>query len=189
MSEPDDGERRIHKRAAFFGGISLRISDRYPTLRTKSEFRADAPLLLARAYFLLSDAYKPIRNFPDSLTDDFKKAAISALAVMVVRPFSPLDPEQVDDEIVYLANPMMALACANSWAAERNLFEHFPQDYLKRFYITLLNVRMPCLDGFIEAINSGGDYRSVDAIVLSPQEISILDDWVLKIFMLVNFRR
>lgn len=188
MSESDEGERRVHKRAAFFAGISQRISDHYPTLRIKSEFRADAPILLARVYFLLSDAYKPIRNFPDSLTDDFKKAAISAIAVMVIRPFSPLDPDRVDDEVVYLANPMLALACANSWAADRNLFEHFPHDYLKRFYITLLNVRMPALDGFIEAAN-GGDLRKVEPVSLSPQEISILDDWVLKIFMLVNFRR
>lgn len=178
---------RARQRAAFFAGMATRVADALPKIRQGTEFRADSPLLMAWVYFLLSDAYKPFRT--DGLTDDYKKAALSAVSVMVVRPFTPLDPHNVRDLTVYLANPILAMACANAWAADRNLLEHFPFDYLKRFYISLLNIRMPSLDRFCEAINEGGDYGGFTMVRLTPAEIAVLDDWTLKIYMLVNLKR
>lgn len=187
--EEFDRDGRVLKRAAFFAGMADRARSGFQNLNSRCEFRADSPLLISWVYFLLSDAYKPIRNLSDSLTDDYKKAALSSVAVMVIRPFVPLTPEQVDDLETYLANPIFALACANAWAADRNLFEHFPEDYLKRFYTSLLNVRMPSLNGFLDAVNSEADYREITSISLSHSELTTIDDWVLKIFMLVNQKR
>lgn len=185
----DDATNRVLRRAAFFSGIADRILKRLPGLLQQADFRADSPVLMSAAYFLLSDAYKSERNKSGSLTDEYKRAAISAIAVMVVRPISPLDPERVDSMTVYLANPLLALACANAWAADRDLLRHFPFDYMKRFYISLQALHFPSMQPFIDHVNDGGDYRDIDAITLSPGEIGAIDDWVLKIHMLCNIRR
>jgi hypothetical protein len=185
----DDENARVLKRAAFFAGMAERLASSLPAIQEHSEFRADSPVLMAKAYFLLSDAYKPFRNNAESLTDEYKRAAISALAVMVVRPFSPLQADNVESMTAYLANPIMALACANAWAAQRNLFAHYPFDYLKRFYLTLDSVRLPSLDHFVGRVNEGESWREIEGVGLSWQEIVLVDDWVLKIHMLCNQKR
>ncbi|WP_171904809.1 hypothetical protein, partial [Hoeflea olei] len=93
------------------------------------------------------------------MTDDCKKAAISAVAVMSLRPFAIVEPDDVRSNAVYFANPFYAFAVANSWLSSRNLVEHYPFDYLRRFYISLMRIRMPSLMPFIETINAGGNYR------------------------------
>jgi hypothetical protein len=185
----DKVDPRVLRRSAFFAGMASRVSDELPDLSRQTELRADAPLLMARAYFLLSDAYKPRRNDAGSLTDEYKRAALSALAVMAIRPFSPLAPDNVTSMQVYLANPLLALACANAWSAERNLFEFYPFDYLKRFYMSLHAVRLPSLDAFVEWANSGEEEARIDAIDLSSAEVALIDDWVLKFHMLCHLRR
>jgi hypothetical protein len=177
------------KRAGFFAGMASIVLSQLPRLSDHAEFRADSPILLAAAYFLLSDAYKPRRNQADSLTDEYKRAALSALAVMTIRPFVPFDPERVDDMWTYLANPILALACANAWVPQRNIAEHFPFDYLKRFYLSLLALRIEAFGRFIDLVNEGGDYREAKPLNLSSSDIMVVDDWVLKIYMLVNQRR
>jgi len=166
-----------------------RFQSNIPAISADTEFRPDSPLLMARAYFLLSDAYKPWRNEVGSLTDEYKRAALSALAVMAIRPFSPLDPDNVQSASAYLANPIFALACANAWAAKRDLISHFPFDYLKRFYLSLDAVRIPPLDEFIRVVNEDGDARSIKSIELDRSTLIAIDDWVLKIYMLCNQRR
>ena len=182
-------DNRVIRRAAFFAGMADRVLRSYPSLNATSEFRSDSPSLMAWTYFLLSDAYKPFRNMADSLTDDYKKAALSAIAVMVVRPISPIDPDRVDDLTLYLANPILALACANAWVSNRNLFAFFPPDYLKRFYTSLHATRVPALQPFCDAINSSEDHRQFQSITLSAPEIALIDSWCLKIHMLANMRR
>lgn len=189
MNDKNDVRARSLERAPFFNHIAQSILQRFPSLKSESYFRNDTPLILAEAYFLLSDSYKSIRN-NKTLTDDYKKSAISAVAVMVVRPFEPISgPENIDSLTLFLSNPMMALGCANAWAADRNLFEHYPHDYLKRFYITLDNIRIPSLDPFIDFKNGDLDEFDYSSFSLTREEISVLDDWVLKIHMLVNQKR
>jgi hypothetical protein len=185
----DDFVNRARKRGVLFAHIARRIQLEFPVLSKEAEFRADSPTLIGWAYFLLSDAYKAKRIPPNSLTDDYKKAALSALAVMAVRPFSPFEPGNVKKLEVLLANPMMALAAGNSWLGDRNLFDHYGRDYLKRFYSTLLSVRFPALEALIDAVNSGDDYSSVTAIDLSVMEIDTIDRWVLKFHMLHTHKR
>jgi hypothetical protein len=138
---------------------------------------------------LLSDAYKAKRIPPASLTDDYKKAALSALAVMAIRPFSPFEPGNVEKIELLLANPMLALAAGNSWLGDRNLFAHFGRDYLKRFYSTLLAVRFPALQPFIDAVNDEEDHSAIRAVSLSVGELDTVDQWVLKFHMLHTYKR
>lgn len=182
-------ESRARQRAVLFSHIAERTQKEFPAIVRETEFRADAPILTAWAYFLISDAYKSERIPETSLSDDFKKAAISALAIMVVRPFSPLDPDNVNSMDALLANPIFALAAGNSWLGDRNLFDHFGFDYLKRFFNTLLNVQMPSLAPFIEAINENGDYRQFIEIGLSKGELALVDSWVLKFNLLATSSR
>lgn len=177
---------RSYKRAAVYAHIAKELISAIPELARECTFRADAPFVLAWAYFLISDAYKPWRNKAGSLTDDYKKAAASALSVMVVRPFAPLDPDNVETRITLLANPIFAIAIGNSWAADRDLLHHYPFDYLKRFYNSLLNVRLPSLAEFIERANEGDDWQSITAIRLSNAETALIDGWVNKFYDLVH---
>lgn len=175
---------RVGKRAAFFSGMARQMNAFIPELAEETHFLPDAPVTLAHCYFLLSDDYKSARNKPGSRTDDFKKAALTAVAVMVVRPFSPLAPENVTTIEAYLANATFALACGNAWAANRNLFEHYPFDYLKRFYVTLDNVRIEALAEFKSHLLDGLSIRDIQSVSLTNRDQSVLDDWVLKFYML-----
>lgn len=123
------------------------------------------------------------------MTDDYKKAALSAISIMVIRPFEPIDPDNVDNLESYLANPIFALACANVWASQRNLFLHYPHDYLKRFYSSLLITQIESLDPFLNFIKKSEDHEHLVSIKLSSREIALIDSWVLKIHMLVNQKR
>jgi hypothetical protein len=185
----DEFLNRARKRGVLFAHIAQRMQLEFPVLSNEAEFRADSPTLIGWAYFLLSDAYKAKRIPPDSLTDDYKKAALSALAVMLVRPFSPFDPGNVKRFELLLANPMMALAAGNSWLGDRNLFDHYGRDYLRRFYSTLLSVRFPALQVFLDAVNNAEDYGSITRVELSSGELDIIDRWVLKFHMLHTHRR
>jgi hypothetical protein len=180
---------RARKRAVLFAHIAGEMQKAFPVLTQEAEFRADAPMLLGQAYFLLSDPYKSKRIPESSLTDDYKKAALSALAVMSIRPFSPLEEGNVQRFEILLANPMMALWVANSWLADRDLLSHFGFDYLKRFYSTLLNVRIPSLSPFIEAVNAGDDHSEITSIILSRDDLDLIDRWVLKFKMLSEQKR
>ncbi len=143
---------------------------------------------MAHAYYLLNDAYKERRG-QRSLTDDYKKAAISAITVMALRPFEPLDPDNIETNVAYFANPIYALACANAWLSDRNLLAHYPFDYLRRFYISMLRIRMPSLAPFITAINENEDYQAIETVSLSREEVEDIEEWILKFWQLANKKR
>ena len=179
---------RVLRRSPNFAEIAQKQLEKIPTLSSVTVYRQDSPLLLSQAYFLLSDSYKERRN-QATLTDDYKKAAISAVAVMTLRPFEPIEPENVTSSAVLFANPIYALACANSWLSDRNLVAHYPFDYLKRFYLSLLRIRMPSLDHFVDSANEGLDYRAIEAISLSREETEDIEEWILKFWQLANQKR
>jgi hypothetical protein len=185
----DEFRSKSRQRGVLFAHIANRIRQEFPLLDIETEFRSDSPTLIGWAYFLLSDAYKPWRVQAGNLTDDYKKAALSALAVMTIRPFSPIEPERVERFEVLFANPILAMAAANSWLSERNLFAHFGPDYLKRFYSSLLSVRLPSLQPFIDAVNSSDTYEDMESVALTHPEIDFIDQWVLIFHMLQNQRR
>jgi hypothetical protein len=180
---------RPRKRGVLFGHVAHEVQKLFPVLAQHSEYRADSPYILGHAYFLLSDQYKTKRIPPGSLTDDYKKAALSAITVMAIRPFSPLDPDNIRRHDVLLANPIMAVWSANAWLSDRDLLSHFGFDYLKRFYSSLLNVRIQSLQPFIDAVNEGEDFQEIKSIALASADVHVIDDWVLKFKMLREMKR
>lgn len=105
---------------------------------------------------------------------------------MTLRPFVPIDPGNVQLNAAYFANPIYAIAVANSWLSDRDLLQNFPFDYLRRFYHSLLRIRMPSLEPFIGCINSNGDYRSIESISLTWNEVEDIDGWIYKFWLLAN---
>ncbi|WP_156892565.1 hypothetical protein [Salaquimonas pukyongi] len=190
MSSNDFFENnRVQKRAAFFSGMAERLLGVYPEIGKYTHFTTDSPILLSHCYFLLSDSYKAARLKPESRTDDYKKAAISATAVMIVRPFAALNPDDVSNLEAFLANPIFAMACGNAWASNRDLFSSYPFDYLKRFYNTLHNVEIHAMEEFIQRLRADQPVTDITSVTLNRHDMAALDNWVEKFFMLCNQKR
>lgn len=182
MTDPER-EARVRARAVLFAEVARRVHANLEQDGVQLVFRADAPVVLSAAYFLLNDAYKQRRAKPGSLTDDHKKAALTAVATMVVRPFAPMNPD-AETFGATLANPIYAFACALSWLDPPASARRLPFDYLKRFYLSLLNVRMPSMARFIDLVNIDGRWQDYPPIAMSPSELDTIDDWVWRFFML-----
>ena len=176
---------RALRRSAFFQGIANIHLDHFGQLRQTTSFRAEAPLLIAYSYFLINDSYKRQRN-QNTLTDDYKKAAVSAIAVMALRPFEPLQPDFVEDDLTYFINPIYAMACANAWLSDRDLLARYPFDYLRRFYLSLVRIRIPSLQPFIDCVNVGGQHTAFSGINLTTDEVDEIEEWIWKFWMLAN---
>ena len=175
---------RVARRAGFFAGMAAELIAVIPDISRSAYFAPNAPMVCAGAYFRISDVYRGRRNRPDSLTDDIKKATLHAMAIMAVRPFVPLNRDVNEPVMATLANPLFALACANAWIDGRNLFEQYPFDYLKRFYMSLLMLRFPSLDAYLAYVNGDSDDEPPVIDDLDPTEIRQIDDWTQKLHLL-----
>ncbi|MGA1801893.1 hypothetical protein [Rhizobium sp. HT1-10] len=181
--DPEPVRIRALKRAPVFADIANWMQSKIPGLADATTFRADAPVLLGHAYFLLNDSYK-IRRNQISNTDDYKKAALSALSVMALRPFEPSEPDNLTSNVAYFANPIYAIASANAWLSSRNLLEHYNFAYLRRFYLSLLRIRLGCLDDFVARASNGEDYAAIKMIEMSWHDADVVEDWIHKFWLL-----
>jgi hypothetical protein len=129
-------------------------------------------LILAEAYFALSEAYKRERLEKESRTEWVKAAALVAAAVCVINPLRPIGRA---DTIEWLyVNPAFAMLCAYGHA--QHIFAAQSFDERRRLYQALQSVRLPCLDPLISEGNvTGGKFTTTWNLKLSAGEISILD--------------
>lgn len=184
MREPLTIKDRSLKRAVGFQHIGLRIDESFDHFDYEANFSLDAPLHLAQTYFLISDCYVPKRNKAESLSDNYKKAAISALAVMRIRPFVLENPDNVTNKAAYLSNSFYALACAKAWLGPENQLRLYKWDVLKRIYYSLERIQLPSLQPLVDKIEAGENPWGITEISLSSDEIDLIDEWVLKFEML-----
>ncbi|MEM1040885.1 MAG: hypothetical protein AAGI12_15600 [Pseudomonadota bacterium] len=179
---------KIRKRMTFFSaGIEL-VQRNFVEVKSQTFVHADAPEILSRAYFLLNDAYRSKRMPNDSLTNEHKRAGLTAATIMAVRPFIPIDDENIQSEEAYLANSTLCMLLGAAWLGHENPFARLPQDYQLRHHTIFLNIRLSCLEHFLNVVNSNGRYRDILSVDISLADSASLDDIVTKFFMLDRLR-
>ncbi|MEL6922290.1 MAG: hypothetical protein AAFO77_14980 [Pseudomonadota bacterium] len=128
MADIDDSDpNRVQKRAAWFThGINI-VTESFPEVLQENYVEPAAPNILSQAYFLINDAYKSRRMPSHSLTNTHKRAGLSASAVMTIRPFIPLNPDEMSTEAGLFANTTLAMLLAISWLGNKNLYNEIDQ--------------------------------------------------------------
>jgi hypothetical protein len=135
-------------------------------------FRPESALVLAEAYFALSEAYKRKRLSSTSLTEWSKAGALVAATVSVISPLRP--GGRIDDPTWLYLNPAFGMLCA--YGHTQHVFFARPFDERRRFYQSLQSLRLPCLDYIIaEANKQNGNLTSTWELTLSDAEMSMLD--------------
>ncbi len=165
---------RVRTRADFFLNESNHMSkmDRFSRL----DFKMDESHALnaAECYFLISEAYKALRQEnPKHKTQYPKIAAMTSMVIVHTNPFRPTKPvNETNKEILY-ANPLLALRLGC------NIVDHpfakRPSIQKSNFCEGMLNSKLPCLDNYLLEMRDGtrhlGDSYDVELSIRELREI------------------
>jgi hypothetical protein len=109
--------------------------------------------LLAKAYFLVSDAYKRRRGMQHSRTHADKVAAFTAATIMAVRPIRVLTAQRVVSMRVAFANQQCAMRAAQGLLGVD--LERLEDDFIRRLYASVLDpIELPCLTPYLAEFES-----------------------------------
>lgn len=143
----------------------------------------DSCIVVARAYWLLNQAFKNQLLADGVKTNACKRAGIQACAIMAIRPFSPADPANVAGVMESFANPVFGLHAGNAVIGAPKLRPS--TDELRRFFSNLLSLRFSCLANFLKNANADVEDQEIYEIELSPGEIQ---DMILSSISLKQWR-
>jgi hypothetical protein len=116
-------------------------------------FQPAAAIVTSNCYFLLSNAYKRKRLIGDNRTYDFKVAALTAAAIMSVRPIRFKRIPRDDQEMVRFVNWDCATRASLS-LLQRTLAKTDPE-FIKRFHrATLGTIRLSCLNTYLQQFHN-----------------------------------
>jgi hypothetical protein len=108
MSETE----RVKIRRGYFARIFQTLKSDFPELFSEAYFDENDARFLAQLYFALNDDYKKWRVEEGHYTNDYKKAGLTAAAIMAMRPIQFVGSITQDDPRRFYANPVFAMACA-----------------------------------------------------------------------------
>jgi hypothetical protein len=145
-------QERIDRRAKFFFEIGEQVKNSKPLSAVGPTFDFQSAECLAEAYFLLSEAFKPVRIQEGHKTTKPKIAALTCAAVAMVNPFH-FDNPDFENLVIRYANPILAmhLACG----IIDHPFHKRSFDERRRIYSQILGMGFTCLDEFIADRKAG----------------------------------
>ncbi len=110
-------------------------------------------IVTANCYFLLSNAYKRARLVDNSRTYNYKVAAMTAAAIMSVRPIRFNRQVRPDEDLVRYANWDCATRASLS-LLDLSL-DNYDPEFLRRFHrATLGPISLPCLSSYLERFDN-----------------------------------
>lgn len=149
----DDLDDELVRRYAWFREEAERALLYFP-LRTADVTLSNAALWqAARAHFLIMDAYKA-DHFSGDRTEDAKIAAVTTMAILALKPFRTLDPNNVISPWAARANELFAVRLSGP-ILNSGLPELAESDRMAWLFNFLAEVRVLSIITFIEDIASG----------------------------------
>jgi hypothetical protein len=119
------------------------------------EPRESSAVLAVNCYFLLSNAYKRHRLIEDNRTYDYKVAAMTAAAIMVVRPMRFARFVLPDEDLLRHANFDCATRAAT---AHINVdLSRVDPDFVRRLHRATLgpiSFNLPCLNSYLQSFDN-----------------------------------
>lgn len=108
-----------------------------------------AAIVTNNSYFLLSNAYKRARLVDDNRTYAYKVAAMTAAAIMTVRPVRYVNIPQSDQDLVRFANWDCATRASLSYLGIA--LDKVDPDFIRRFHrANLGTLKLPCLSNYLQ---------------------------------------
>jgi hypothetical protein len=154
MPIPSEGSDQPSKRRARVPIILRAMRDTYELIESAYPSALDRPreasaVLAANVYFLLSNAYKRRRLAGTNRTYEYKVAAMTAAAIMIVRPLRYLRATMPEEELLQNANMDCATRAATS-LLDIDLSKVDP-DFVRRLHrATLGPIDLPCLSPYLQ---------------------------------------
>lgn len=208
---PSIGEDNIEERRERFPIILQAMRETYALVDASYPGALERPkesyaILTTNAYFLLSNAYKRARLAGANRTYDYKVAAMSAAAVMIVRPMRLMRSTLQNEELLRNAN----MDCATRLAAARIEVDlsRVDPDFVRRLHrATLGPIDLPSLSPYLSHFdqvvfaadyNGGGStfddvqnavpFESFNNVSLVGREMILVEN-LLNMFLLMKLAK
>jgi hypothetical protein len=170
---------RVEIRRDFFLRLFERIKSLFPEIYGDALFDEDDATWLAHLYFLLSDCYKDWRVEEGHYTNDYKKAGLTIVAIMTMRPIRHPSTTGQDDLRPYYANQVFAICCAT--AILNKPISSMPAEDRDQFYAYLDGLHFQTAEPFLHMAAAGEQIPTGYRLNLTYREISDIDIVVLKV--------
>jgi hypothetical protein len=145
--EPNDRRKRVPVVLGAMRDTFELVQSAYPGALEQP--REASAVLATNVYFLLSNAYKRRRLASANRTYDYKVAAMTAAAIMIVRPLRYLRATMPEEQLLQNANMDCATRAGTS-LLDVDL-SHVDPDFVRRFHrATLGPLDLPCLSPYLQ---------------------------------------
>jgi hypothetical protein len=151
VDRPEERAERVSViRAAIDATVAL-VNSRYPD--SVGSAGNLSSVITTNCYFLLSNAYKRARLINDNRTYDYKVAAITAAAIMTVRPVRFRRQIASHEDLARFANWDCATRASLSYLGIA--LDKFDPEFIRRFHrATLGTVHLPCLSSYLQQFDN-----------------------------------
>ncbi len=151
VDHPDERAERVPIIQDAIAATVAFINTEYPgSVGTAGNISA---IVTTNCYFLLSNAYKRARLINDNRTYDYKVAAITAAAIMAVRPVRFARQIGSHEDLIRFANWDCATRASLSYLGIA--LDQFDSEFVRRFHRAVLgSVRLPCLSSYLQQFDN-----------------------------------